>query len=210
MADRQTLEGIVVAILRPPAGPAIAVLQVKIGVYIALQTDVQVEVVGRRTERVAPLQEYPGAGSRHDGQRGVSGGELVVAVGAVIIGTYIMVTRGVAGGRKEDGAVVGGLLGGLGNRTVCKHWLAEEAQIIDDDVDAGASKCLVSQEFDGFDHLQAGAGAGECQAGVRRQVVDDFQERGAFVAFPGQVGVNLKLRRQVASGLSRGTGVHAV
>ena len=72
------------------------------------------------------------------------------------------------------------------------------------------SEGVVGQPVDRLDHFETSAGPGKGQAGAGREVVDDLQQRCAFVTLAWQVGIDLDTRGQVAATLRVRHRIHAV
>ena len=170
------LDGIAVAALAGRAADALEHLARAVD-------DEQVVVVAGAAERVVPLEHAQQRAAGRDRHvvhrvRSAVGGEVGEHAAVRVPTNRLEEPLPVGARRVPRGGVVrhpGGDRGAyrLGNRPVLEERLAEEAEIVDDDVGAGGGQAL--------DRLDEGEvaldAAGEQQLGARRQVVDDLQHR---------------------------------
>ena len=108
-------------------------------------------------------------------------------------------SAGIGGGGKEDRAVGGDGIDGLGDDAVLEHRLGEEQHVVGDDVStAGAQR----EDVLGEGRL-VGERGGEEQGGAGCEIVRDLAHAGALVAAAGGTGVEDDHRRRQVAGLLR-------
>jgi len=89
--------------------------------------------------------------------------------------------RIIAGGGNVHHAAADRAGRGIGDTGVGEESFTEERQVIDDHVAA-----LSDEIIDGRDHIGAGQRAGEIELGSGGQIVDNFEQSGAFIAAAGE------------------------
>ena len=132
------------------------------------------------------------------------------AADADVIAFVVVLVGLIAGRATVDGPVGDGLVDAGDDRAVLEEGLVGKADVIADDI---AVKGGV-ENVDGVDHLGAGVGVGEGQAGARDEVVNDLHHGQAFGAgvevVVGAGGEGLVGGGDVAGGLGQSDAVDAV